>query len=79
MYEQFKIEFTDKVITPWSGTLMMIKMLEKIRFDACLSQLELPAQGSNRGYGPSQLIKQFMTGVGPTALTCKVFMPPKPH
>lgn len=60
---EYKIEFTDKEITPWSGILMMIKMLEKMQFEECLSKLDLPAQGSNRGYSPSQLIKQFMTSV----------------
>ncbi len=60
---EYKIEFTDKELTPWSGILMMIKMLEKMQFDACLSKLDLPTQGSNRGYSPSQLIKQFMTSV----------------
>jgi hypothetical protein len=29
---EYKIEFTDKEITPWSGILMMIKMLEKMQF-----------------------------------------------
>jgi hypothetical protein len=60
---EYKIEFTDKEITPWSGILMMIKMLEKMQFEECLSKLDLPAQGSNRGYSPLQLIKQFMTSV----------------
>ncbi|MCS6933811.1 MAG: transposase, partial [Chitinophagales bacterium] len=59
----FKIEFTDKEISPWAGMVMMIKMLEKMRFDECIESLELPEQGSNRGYSPLLLIKQFMTGV----------------
>ncbi|MCX7745253.1 MAG: transposase, partial [Flavobacteriales bacterium] len=59
----YKIEFTDKEITPWSGILMLIKMLEKMDFDACLDHLPLPQQGSNRGYSPTQLIKQFITSI----------------
>ncbi|MCX8079795.1 MAG: transposase [Bacteroidia bacterium] len=59
----YKIEFTDKEIPPWSGILMMVKMLERMDFDACLNDLPLPPQGSNRGYPPHQLIKQFMTSV----------------
>lgn len=59
----FGIEFTDKEITPWSGILMLKKMLDRMNFDDCISSLELPAQGSNRGYASDQLIKQFMTSV----------------
>lgn len=59
----FKIEFTDKELTPWSGLLLLIKMLEKMQFDAFLDTLPLPCQGSNRGYNPKQLIKQFMTSI----------------
>lgn len=59
----YKIEFTDKEITPWGGILMLKKMLDKMEFDNCLNSLCLPEQGSNRGYSASQLIKQFMTSV----------------
>jgi len=59
----FKIEYTNKEITPWSGILMVIKMLERMQFDQCLSGLDLPEKGSNRGYKPDQLVKQFMTSV----------------
>lgn len=59
----YQIEFTDKEITPWSGVLLLIKMLDKMSFDAMLAELPLPAQGSNRGYSPEQLIKQFMTSI----------------
>jgi len=60
---EYKIEFTDREITPWSGILLLIKMLDKMQFDKCLSSLKLPMQGSNRGYNPIQLIKQFMTSI----------------
>lgn len=59
----YKIEFTDKEITPWAGILMLKKMLEKMDFDSCLDGLDLPEQGSNRGYSSHQLIKQFITSV----------------
>lgn len=59
----FKIEYTDKEITPWSGILLLKKMVDKMRFDECLRTLSLPQQGSNRGYSPEQLIKQFMTSI----------------
>jgi hypothetical protein len=59
----FKIAFTDKEITPWGGILLMKKMLDRMDLDVCLDGLPLPAQGSNRGYSPHQLIKQFMCSV----------------
>lgn len=59
----FKIEYTDKEITPWSGLVLMKKMIEKMGFDQLLSQSNLPQPGSNRGYSPEQLIQQFMTSV----------------
>ena len=59
----FKIAFTNKEITPWSGILLLIKMLNKMEFDTMLQSLPLPTQGSNRGYHPQQLIKQFITSV----------------
>jgi len=58
-----KIAFTDKEITPWSGTFLLKKMLDRMNFDEQLDKLPLPVQGSNRGYAPTQLIKQFMTSV----------------
>lgn len=60
---ELKIAFTDKEITPWGGVAMMSRMLEKMGFDEMLQGLQLPAPGSNRGYGPEQLVKQFLTSV----------------
>lgn len=60
---EYKIEYTDKEITPWSGILLIKKMLDKMEFDSCLKGLDLPAPGSNRGYQSQQLIKQFMTSI----------------
>jgi hypothetical protein len=60
---ELKIAFTDKEITAWGGVAMMSRMLEKMGFDRMLESLHLPAPGSNRGYGPEQLVKQFLTSV----------------
>jgi hypothetical protein len=59
----YKISYTDIEITPWSGILLLKKMLDKMDFDSCLSGLDLPESSSNRGYRSNQLIKQFMTSV----------------
>jgi len=59
----FKIEFINKEITPWAGILLLKKMLDKMKFDDCLAKLPMPVQGSNRGYSPIQLIKQFISSV----------------
>lgn len=59
----FKIEYIDKEITPWSGLILMKKMVDKMGFDQLLTQCNLPQPGSNRGYSPEQLIKQFITSV----------------
>ncbi|UKJ08392.1 IS1380 family transposase [Solitalea lacus] len=58
-----KIDFTDKEITPWSGIVLLKKMLDRMEFEAALDRLPLPAPGSNRGYSPHQLIQQFMTSI----------------
>lgn len=58
-----KIAFTDKEVTPWAGIILMKRMLDRMDFDSQLDKLPLPAQGSNRGYDPRQLVKQFMTSV----------------
>ena len=58
-----KLSFTDKEITPWSGILLLKKMMDKMNLDEQLDKLSLPVQRSNRGYDPKQLINQFMTSV----------------
>ena len=58
-----KIVYTDKEITPWSGTILIKRMLDRIGLDEQLDKLPLPMQGSNRGYNPKQIIKQFMISV----------------
>jgi len=61
--KNLKIEYTDKEITPWGGMSLMRKMLEQIQMEETLKEAPLPAQGSNRGYPPSQLIQNFWVGV----------------
>lgn len=59
----FELRFTDKEITPWGGMALMKRMLDHLGFEPALKQAGLPAPGSNRGYGPEQLITQFMLSV----------------
>ena len=59
----FKIEYVDKEITPWSGLILMKKMLDKMGFKQLLVQSNLPQPGSNRGYSPEQLVEQFIASV----------------
>jgi hypothetical protein len=58
-----KIEFTDKEITPWGGIAILQKMMDKMSFLQVLNDAPLPAQGSNRGYDPVQLIVQFIISI----------------
>jgi hypothetical protein len=57
-----KIEFTDKEITAWGGIAILQKMLDKMSFAEQLKSAPLPAQGSNRGYDPVQLIVSIWCG-----------------
>jgi len=58
-----KIEFTDKEITPWGGIALLKKMIDKMSFIELLKTCPLPAQGSNRGYDPLQIIVQFIISI----------------
>lgn len=60
---ELKIEFTDKEITPWGGIVLLEKMMDKMSFFQVLKDAPLPAQGSNRGYNPVQLIVQFIISI----------------
>lgn len=55
----FKISFTDKEISSWGGMIFMKKLIDRSGIVTLLSGLPLPAQGSNRGYSPLQLIQSF--------------------
>jgi len=59
----FKLSFTDKEITPWSGMLFMKKLLDKTGLLTQLISTNLPVQGSNRGYSPIQLITCFLVSI----------------
>jgi len=58
-----KLAFTDKEITPWSGMIFMKKLLDQTGILSKLRAIDLPQQGSNRGYSPIQLITSFMVSV----------------
>ena len=58
-----KIDYTDKEISPWSGMILMKQLIEKTGILEKLKQIDLPSQGSNRGYSPIQLIQQFWLSV----------------
>jgi len=53
------IEIIDKDICPWSGLVLMWKMMDRMSLIEILSTAGLPEQGSNHGYSPEQLIKYF--------------------
>jgi hypothetical protein len=58
-----ELEFIDEEITSWGGLSILKKMIDKLNFVQLLDSLPLPEQGSNRGYPPTQLLIQFMTGL----------------
>ncbi len=60
---ELKLAFTDKEITPWSGMVFMKKLLDKTDILSQLMKSGLPAQNSNRGFDPIQLITCFMVSV----------------
>ena len=51
-----ELRFTDKEITPWGGMALMKRMLDQMGLSSALSDIGLPAPGSNRAYSPEQLI-----------------------
>jgi hypothetical protein len=59
----FKISFTDKPISAWGGMVIMKRLIERSGILSILSKLDLPSQGSNRGYSPLQLIQAFWVSV----------------
>ncbi|MBF0329878.1 MAG: transposase [Nitrospirae bacterium] len=63
MAKDLQLSFSDKEITPWGGMALMSRMLQKIGFREALGEVDLPKQGSNRGYPPEQLIEQFLVSV----------------
>jgi hypothetical protein len=59
----YKIEFTNKKVTPWSGMVLMKIFLDKMNIIQQLEEIDLPKQNSNRGYTPSQLIINFWVSI----------------
>lgn len=57
------IKFVNKEITPFGGLSLFFKMLDQCHFAERLKQIDIPAQGSNRGYHPLQLILGLFAGV----------------
>ena len=57
------IKFVNKEITPFGGLSLFLKMLGRCRFEEQIATCGLPAQGSNRGYKPLQLILGLFAGV----------------
>ena len=56
MPPEFKLAFTDKEITPWSGMIFMKKLLNQTGILSKLIASDLPEQESIQGYAPIQLI-----------------------
>ena len=63
MISDMNLRFTKDEITPWGGLSVLFKMLEKCGMRSVLECCPLPAQGSNRGYDPIQLIYGLFAGV----------------
>jgi hypothetical protein len=59
----FKLQFTDKEITPWGGMALLKRMLDYLGFETALRQSGLPLPNSNRGYAPEQLLMQFILSI----------------
>ncbi len=61
--ESLQLEFVDTEISSWGGLSILKNLMDISGFQEKLSSLPLPAQGSNRGYSPIQLITQFMASL----------------
>jgi hypothetical protein len=61
---EFKISYSNKEITPWSGMVFLKKMLTKMDFRSqILSCPDLPKPGSNRGYSSVEIIESFFVSI----------------
>lgn len=63
MISDLEIKFVNKEITPFGGLSLFLKMLDKCSFKEVLSKSGIPAQGSNRGNNPVDLIYGLFSGV----------------
>lgn len=60
----FKISYTNKEITPWSGMVFLKRMTDKMGFrDVINSCPLLPQSGSNRGYSPVAILETFFLSI----------------
>jgi hypothetical protein len=62
LFDDYRLEFVDKDISPWGGISLLFGMLSKCKFEDSLGSFGLPGQGSNRGYPPFQLIQGMFAG-----------------
>jgi len=60
---EMELQFIDDEITAWGGLAILKRMMDSSHFLDHLRTLPLPAQGSNRGYPPVQLITQFIASL----------------
>ena len=63
MKKDLQLSFTDREMTPWGGMALMSRLLKRMDFQGALQRAGVPTQGSNRGYAPGQLMKQFLISV----------------
>jgi hypothetical protein len=61
--KEIEVLFTDKSVTAWGGMKLMKDMMDSIGIKAFMSGLDLPRNGSNRGYDPLQIIECFWTSI----------------
>ncbi|MCR6641775.1 MAG: IS1380 family transposase [Sporocytophaga sp.] len=60
----FKIRYTNKEITPWSGMILIKRMIDKMGFrDVIKSCPSLPESGSNRGYSSVDILETFFLSI----------------
>jgi len=63
MNTSLELQFIDDEITAWGGIALLKNLMDRTGFVEMLESLPLPAQGSNRGYNPVQLITQFIASL----------------
>ena len=60
----FKISYSNKEITPWSGMIFLKRMIDKMGFRNMVETCEkLPKSGSNRGYSSVDIIETFILSI----------------
>jgi hypothetical protein len=56
-------EYSSKPVSSWGGMRLMKEMLDRVGIREKLSELPLPASGSNRGYAAVDIIESFWVSV----------------